>query len=312
MNFLRHLIPPASDLFYRRDDPNDRRLGEMVIPGGAGYDSAAVVILGCPQDLGVQRNRGRPGAAQGPTAIRRCLYRLGVAGLADLPICDLGDVPVDSDLETIHAVHHAVATQIIADGKLLISLGGGNDISFPDMAALAASGPAPALAINVDAHYDVRADQPANSGTPYRQLIEAGLIDPRRYWVVGAQPHANSPVYTAYLRERGATMITLSAARRHGVAETVQALLAESDAASIGWGFDLDVVQSAEAPGVSAPNPLGMRGDEFVALAMLAGAEPRTRLIEFSELNPLYDIDDRAARLVAVAIWYALAAFAGR
>ncbi|WP_298405742.1 formimidoylglutamase [uncultured Chloroflexus sp.] len=309
---FQQLIVPASELFYRRDDPNDRRLGEVVIPGVAGYDSAAVVILGCPQDLGVQRNRGRAGAAQGPTAIRRCFYRLGVAGMVDLPICDLGDVPVEGELEAIHALHRDVAAQIIADGKLLMSLGGGNDISLPDMAALAVAAPVPALAINIDAHYDVRADQPANSGTPYRQLIESGLIDPHRYWVIGAQLHANSPVYTAYLRERGATIVELSEARRAGVAATVRALLAASDAASIGWGFDLDVVQSAEAPGVSAPNPLGMSGDELVALAMVAGADPRTRLIEFSELNPQYDIDDRTARLAAVALWYALAAFAER
>ncbi|RMD73550.1 MAG: arginase [Chloroflexi bacterium] len=311
-SLFQQLVPPARELFYRRDDPNDRRLGEIVTPGIAGYDAARVVLLGCPQDIGVQRNRGRAGAAQGPTAIRRCFYRLGVAGLADLPICDLGDVPVDSSLETIHALQHALATQVIADGKLLISLGGGNDISFPDFAALVTAAPPPTLAINIDAHYDVRADWPANSGTPYRQLIEAGLVDPQRYWVIGAQPFANAPVYTTYLLERGATIVRLSDARCLGVAETVQVMLAASDAASIGWGFDLDVVQAAEAPGVSAPNPLGMRGEELVALATLAGAEPRTRLIEVSELNPTYDNDDRTARLAAVTLWYALFAFAQR
>ncbi|MGB9736703.1 formimidoylglutamase [Chloroflexus sp.] len=309
-SLFQQLVPPARALFYHRDDPNDRRLGEFVTPGIAGYDSAKVVLLGCPQDIGVQRNRGRAGAAQGPTAIRRCFYRLGVAGLTDLPICDLGDVPVDADLETIHALQRALAAQIIEDGKLLISLGGGNDISFPDFAALATAAIPPPLAINVDAHYDVRADWPANSGTPYRQLIEAGLIDPQRYWIIGAQPFANAPVYTTYLLAQGATIVSLSDARRLGVAETVRAMLAVSDAASIGWGFDLDVVQAAEAPGVSAPNPLGMRGEELVALATLAGAEPRTRLIEVSELNPTYDDDDRTARLAAVTLWYALCAFA--
>ncbi len=305
-----YLQPPASDLFYRRNDPYDQRLGEIVRPGVAAYGAAQVVILACPQDIGVRRNRGRPGAAQGPTAIRRWLYRLGIAGLTDTTICDLGDVSTEGDLETIHDRLRCLAARIIADGKLLISLGGGNDISFPDMAALASVAPSPTLAINIDTHYDVRADQPANSGTPYRQLIEGGFIDPHRYWVFGVQPFANAPAYTAYLRERGATIVELSTARHYGVADTMRTMLATSDAASIGWGFDLDVVQAAEAPGVSAPNPLGMRGDELVALAALAGAEPRTRLIEFSELNPQYDLDDRTARLAAVAIWHALVAFA--
>jgi formiminoglutamase len=307
-----YLRPAASDLFYRRNDPNDQRLGEIVIPGTDGYDAAQVVILACPQDIGVQRNRGRPGAAQGPDAIRRCLYRLGITGLINVTICDLGDVSTEGDLEAIHDRLRALAAYIIADGKLLIMLGGGNDISFPDMAALASVAPPPVLAINIDAHYDVRADQPANSGTPYRQLIESGFIAPHRYWVFGVQPFANASAYTEYLREQGATIVELSTARHYGVADTMRTMLSTSDAASIGWGFDLDVVQAAEAPGVSAPNPLGMRGDELVALAALAGAEPRTRLIEFSELNPQYDLDDRTARLAAVAIWHALVAFAAR
>jgi arginase family enzyme len=32
------------------------------------------------------------------------------------------------------------------------------------------------LALNVDAHFDVRADSPRNSGTPYRQLLEEGKL----------------------------------------------------------------------------------------------------------------------------------------
>jgi arginase family enzyme len=31
------------------------------------------------------------------------------------------------------------------------------------------------IAINIDAHFDVRADNPRNSGTPYRQLLEEKL-----------------------------------------------------------------------------------------------------------------------------------------
>jgi formiminoglutamase len=51
-----------------------------------------------------------------------------------------------------------------------------------------------------------------------------------------------------------------------------------------------------------------MRGEEFCLLAGLAGAEPRSRLLEVSELNPAYDIDGRTARLAAAAIWHFLVA----
>jgi formiminoglutamase len=303
-------VPADPGLFYRRGDPNDARLGELVGRGEAAYAAATVVILGCPTDEGVRRNGGRPGAAEAPAAIRRCLYRLGVAGLEGLALADLGDTPPGPDLETTHERHRAAVRQVLADGKRLISLGGGNDVAYPDVAGLAAVEP-PALAVNVDAHYDVRADAPRNSGTPYRQLIEERLLDPGRLCILGTQPFANSPVYTGYLAERGVQHVSLREARaRGGLAAVARGLLHAAPHGPIFWGLDMDVVGAAEAPGVSAPNPLGISGAELCELAELAAADPRTRLVELSEVNPAFDLDQRTCRLAAAALWHVLAAWA--
>jgi len=305
-----HTARPDAGLFFRRDDPNDRRLGEHVGREPAAYAAADVVLLGCPQDEGVRRNQGRPGAAQAPDAIRACLYRLGVAGLEGLRLFDLGDTLVQPDLEATHALQRRVVARVIRDGKLLLSLGGGNDIAFPDAAGLAdAAGRV--LAINIDAHYDVRADPAPNSGTPYRQLLEGGHVAPAALVQLGGQPFANSPTYARYLAERGATVVSLREARARGLAETVEAAL-RTDADAVFWGLDMDVVRAADAPGVSAPNPLGMAAEELCLVAELAGAHPRTRLIEISEVNPAFDIDQRTCRLAAVALWHALASYANR
>jgi hypothetical protein len=76
MQILDHVNPPPVEVFYQRNDPNDQRLGETVQVDAAAYDSAHVVILGCPQDEGVRRNKGRLGSAHAPDAIRGALYRL--------------------------------------------------------------------------------------------------------------------------------------------------------------------------------------------------------------------------------------------
>jgi formiminoglutamase len=305
------LVPADPALFYRRGDPNDRRLGELVASDPAAYARAAVVILGCPTDEGVRRNGGRPGAADAPAAIRRCLYRLGVAGLEGLAAVDLGDTIVGPDLEATHARHQATVRQVIADGKRLISLGGGNDLAYPDLAGLAEATPV-GLALNVDAHYDVRADTPRNSGTPYRQLLDEGRLAPERFCVLGTQPFANAPAYSAYLAERGVRAITLREARTRGLLATARGLIEQAPAGAIFWGLDMDVVAAAEAPGVSAPNPLGMSGVELCELCELAGAEPRTRLVELSEVNPSFDLDQRTGRLAAVALWHLLLGWAGK
>src|SRR6516162_4042830 len=76
--WFTHLEPAplVEDVFRRPDDP---RLGEIVeLWRGdlAALRPGRAVLLGFPQDEGVRRNHGRPGAALAPAAIRHWLYRL--------------------------------------------------------------------------------------------------------------------------------------------------------------------------------------------------------------------------------------------
>ncbi|MFN3330667.1 MAG: arginase family protein, partial [Pyrinomonadaceae bacterium] len=192
------LKPVKHEVFYRRGDPNDVRLGE-IIPETR-YEEADVVILGCPQDEGVKRNRGREGARLAPESIRKEFYKFTPFGLK-VKIFDAGDIRCEGTLEEIHSIHQKVVAKILEDGKKLIVLGGGNDISYPDGAAMAeVFGVESWVAVNVDAHLDVRADQPRNSGTPYRQLLDEKLLRPDYFYEVGYQTQWVSPVYYRYLQ----------------------------------------------------------------------------------------------------------------
>ena len=307
-DIFEHTLRPDADLFYTRNDPNDPRLGDVVRADPADYEQAIVVLLGCPQDEGVRRNKGRPGAREAPDAIRRAFYRLAVFEADDFALFDLGNTVIQPDLETTHDVHRQIVQRILRDGKIPVVLGGGDDTSYPDCAALA-SVAHDLLAFNIDAHLDVRADSARNSGTPYRQLLEEGHIQPGRFYEMGTQPFANAPGYMAYLQDQGATFHTVKALRASGNVETLfKNILARVSAGAIFWGFDMDAVRAADAPGVSAPNPTGLTGDEFCAIAALAGADLRSRLLDLTEVNPAYDVDGRTSRLAAVALYHFLAA----
>ena len=313
--------PADSALLFSRGDQSDPRFGERVGREPGGHAGATVVILGCPQDEGVRRNKGRPGAAQGPAEIRRALYRMTVNGIELIAamgrshdacwLHDAGDVIPQGTLEETHAAHERAVAQLLADGKRVIVLGGGNDISYPDCAALAKHS-GDVLAFNIDAHFDVRPDQPRNSGTPYRQLLDEGLLQGPRFFELGSQAFCTAAAHAQYLKEKRAHVVPLDALRARGAARVVRRALREADQAkAVFWGFDLDVVNASEAPGVSAPNPLGLSGAELCELAALAGAEPRTRIVEFSEVNPAFDVDGRTARLAAAAVWHYLRAVVG-
>src|SRR5438876_2290155 len=90
--------PSPNDWPHRQDDP---RLGE-VIERWEGDLTALTpgrpVLLGFPQDEGVRRNHGRPGAALAPARIRHWLRRLTrwdaqtAVDLGANPPLDLGDL----------------------------------------------------------------------------------------------------------------------------------------------------------------------------------------------------------------------------
>jgi formiminoglutamase len=303
-----NLVPAGEELFPTRRDPNDLRLGDAVLRSPADYDLAKVVVLGCPQDEGVRRNQGRTGARRAPATIRRALYRYALSEAHEhLRLLDAGDITIRETLEQTHEILHEVVRRILRDGKKVVVLGGGNDISYPDCAALAAEAP-PVLAFNIDRHLDVRADSPRNSGTPYRQLLEERHVTPGLFHELGTNSFANSPIYRKYVEEAGAHIHFLGDLRDAGVGATVRAIVEGAAASSIFWGFDLDVVHAAEAPGVSDPSPMGLTAREVCEIADVAAADPRSRVIELTEVNPEHDLGDLTSRLAANIIVRALAA----
>jgi formiminoglutamase len=296
---------PKQELFFKKNDLNDARLGEIVSSSSENYEHSEIIILGCPQDEGVARNKGRIGAAFAPDAIRTQFYKLSNSGIPDA-LFDLGDTIIQETLEETHDLHTKIVEQVLRDGKRLIILGGGNDISYADGAAMAnVFGNKNWLACNIDAHFDVRTDAPRNSGTPYRQLLEENFISPENFYEIGYQTQSNSPVYFKYLKELGVKTISLEKFQTSNF--KLQSLLKEQRTKDKGqrtffFGFDTDSVRASDAPGVSAPSPIGLTAEEFINLAGFAGSLEETKIVEFTEVNPNFDIDNRTAKLVAIAI----------
>ena len=88
---FKYLIPAGDGAFLSRNDPNDIRFGDIVLQDCDKYDLAQVVILGCPQDEGVFRNRGRQGSRLAPMEIRKALYRYPVTHVHEhLSLMDMG------------------------------------------------------------------------------------------------------------------------------------------------------------------------------------------------------------------------------
>jgi len=293
---------PSSELFSKSDDLNDKKMGDVVSDESSDYDNAEYLIIGCPQDEGVRRNNGRVGAAAAPDIIRQVLYQFrSPPHLTTGRVVDLGNIKIADTLEKTHEIHSKVVAKILADNKRLIVIGGGNDISYPDCLGLSKVCEN-ILALNIDSHFDVRENKVRNSGTPYRQLLEESIIRPENFFELAIQRFANSEIYWKYLESKGVSIYTLEQLRKLGIKKTLRSILDKKKCEAIFWGFDMDSVRSADAPGVSASYPTGLTAEEILFIATIAGQDSRSKILEISEVNPKYDIDNKTARLAATMI----------
>ena len=307
IDMFKNLVPISKNLFFSRSDPNDIRFGDIAFSDLNKYQDANVAVIACPQDIGVKRNKGRAGAQFAPSEIRKALYRYPVSKSHEyLQIIDLGNVKSDGTLEYIHGRLYDIIVQLLKDDKRIVVLGGGNDISYPDCRALSDISKDP-LVFNIDRHLDVRADEIRNSGTPYRQLLEEGCIEPHMFHEVAINSFANSQKYIDYVEQKGAHIHYLGDIREKGIKSTIKSIVNSSEADSIFWGFDLDVVRASDAPGVSDPSPMGLTARQVCEIADVAATDSRTRIIEITEVNPKYDMDGITSKLAANIVVRALA-----
>ncbi len=298
--------PPDEAFFYSRNDENDPRMGDIVLRKRDELKDIDVMIIGVPQDEGVKRNKGRPGAKDAPNEVRRYLYRLTPFNfnfrrqLTGLKIFDIGNLKVDGTLEDIHERLEMVVYEFVQKGILPIVIGGGHDIAFPDYLGFAKNFDE-RVVVNVDTHLDVRNTPQRNSGTPFRQILECEF-KPRKIFEIGIQSYANSIHHFNYAIENGVVVFTLDEIRKRGIRAILEEMRAEIKNIPVHLSFDVDSVRNSDAPGVSATYPDGLSAEEVLKIALFFGLNFNVKVLDIAELNPMFDIDGKSARLVAFFI----------
>jgi len=326
-----HVEPAGERFFYRRDDADDPRLGEIVrrrAGGAVEFASGQPILLGFACDEGVRRNGGRPGAALAPDAIRRQLYRFttwdppcpeansGVE-LARLSLLDLGNVRFVSDLEATQEHLGAAVGAALQAGAIPVVLGGGHETAYGHYLGYAAAGVRCAI-LNIDAHVDVRAyPRGGHSGSPFRQAMDylPHPLPHGGYVVVGAQRQSVSRAHWQRVIQHGgrihwADEIDSEVGFVHRVSDELSRLADGFEAILV--TVDADAFRQADVPGVSAPNPLGLDGRLWPVLARAAGRTRAVRSLELVEVNPTFDRDEQSVRWAAVGIRQLLASLALR
>jgi formimidoylglutamase len=297
------------------DDPLWPRASAWLASGGhPGGPSLGVV--GVPLS---RTSISASGAQETPAAVRSALARFSTyhAGLdtdlETLSVTDHGDLPVhDAGVDDhLRRVSDGLAAVAAAGHDLVVVLGGDNALTRPAMRTLLPLGASGLLTL--DAHHDVRAFHAgATNGTPVRGLAENGL---RGDHVVqlGLGTLMNSRAYRDWCEDRGITLVGVDACRgRVGalvrehldrLAETCEHLYVD---------LDIDVLDSAFAPGCPGARPGGLAAWELLEAAVEAGRHAAVRVIDITEVDATRDAGGITVDVAAQCLLSAAAGLATR
>ncbi|KGR78990.1 formimidoylglutamase [Ureibacillus manganicus] len=262
----------------------------------------SIGLIGFACDEGVRRNNGRIGAKEAPSALRQ--------QLASMPwridddqhsLIDFGDIICEGqELERAQQELGDKVAEILTNGKAIV-LGGGHETAYGQyLGVRKAVGPDAFIGIlNIDAHFDMRAyDEQPSSGTMFKQILD---IDPNAdYFVCGIQQYGNTTAlfntadqyHVDYHLDEDLDSDQFKV-RLESFMDTHDVLLVT---------LCMDVLNAAEAPGVSAPSPFGLSAIKVREILRQMVTHKNTVSFSICEVNPSLDVDNRTAKLGAYFI----------
>ena len=299
--FRWHQIIKPLDL-NTQDTPFDLKLG--------------FAFIGFCCDLGVQRNKGRAGAKDGPAAIRGRFTNYACRFSKEVVLFDAGNIITEGiDLEEAQELLEKAVRKIRSLNLFPIVLGGGHETTFGHYMgqlsyledAKSDNTPVDLAILNFDAHFDNRPyDNGRSSGTMFRQI--ADLCEeknlPFGYMPIGIQKHSNTVALFREADKRGTEYVLASEIHNDTVdvvSKKMDSFLAKHENFYI--TICTDVFSASFAPGVSAPQPLGLSVRKTITYIEQAARTGKLCGFDVCEIAPNYDAADITAAVGALLIF---------
>ena len=191
--------------------------------------------------------------------------------------------------------------------ELGITVGGGHDYAYAQLAGIREFAPDKSIAcINIDPHFDMRKPDPfILSGSPFYMAIRDGIIRADRICSFGVGEHCNGPELWEFALKNEVEVVTMNDLMQKDKVASFRNILDDlsSRVDYVVVSLDLDSIQAAHAPGVSAPAAHGFTPEEIHGFMRTAGLNEKCISLGIYELNPRFDMDQRTSALAALALW---------
>ncbi|MEJ5105850.1 formimidoylglutamase [Chryseobacterium sp. MYb328] len=262
-------------------------------------------LHGFAVDEGVRRNKGRQGAKDAPNVIRKNMANFPVI-LPNFAMLDFGNITCeDGNLEnTQNNLAKNVSKVLLKGGKSLV-LGGGHEVTYAHYLGIKTAFPEQKIGIiNIDAHFDNRQPEKGvgpSSGTGFWQIAQEGSINSLH---IGIQRNSNTLKLFDTAHQYGMKYILadeLFFENLPSIYQRIDDLLENVDYVYL--TICMDVFNASIAPGVSASAYNGIFADAtFMHFYRHILKNKKLVALDVAEVNPLFDIQDRTARLAACLV----------
>jgi formiminoglutamase len=298
---------PNSDLWNGRVDEQDGELGfrwhQKVEFLEYPYEqSSGVAFLGFECDEGVKRNKGRVGASKGSDELKKAMG--GFAYHQTSKLYDCGKVVANEDLEKSQEELALHVTALLKNNHFPMVLGGGHEVAFGSFMGLYNHFKDDIAIINFDAHFDLRKNKVATSGTPFAQI--ASTCKEFNYMCLGVSKAANTKalfaqaeaLHVKYILDTKMTYMYIN-----DIKEKLDNFLKQKEYIYI--TIDTDVFPAYQVPAVSAMAGRGVDvGLVYDVLEYLfENYRNKIKLVDIAEYNPKYDINEIGKKVVSRLIY---------
>ncbi len=265
-------------------------------------------LLGFACDEGILRNNGRAGAKEGPKAFREALKKINWHTRDKPPFTDFGDVSCYSgDLEAAQKELGKRVLTTLENHQMPVIIGGGHETAYGHFLGISQFlGHQNCGIINFDAHFDLRPLQEnrlGTSGTPFLQIAHERQSKNLAfdYLVLGIQPFSNSEALFKTAHDLKVSYV-LAENLEQEAAPAINKILERHE--SIYLSICLDVFAESAAPGVSAPQALGLFPGQILPLLRQIKKSNKVIALDIVELAPAYDRQDITAKLATNLLAY--------
>ncbi|MEI6947969.1 formimidoylglutamase [Paraflavisolibacter sp. H34] len=254
-------------------------------------ETADLVLVGCNE----QRGAGQVAESRAADAIRTEFYRL-YQWHNDIRMIDIGNVRTGKSMYDTHAALKVVIQEVMAAGKMIVVLGGSNDLTLSQYYAFA-DNETSIDAAGIDAVIDIDTDSPLPCDNFVMEMMTGEPNYLRHYNHLGFQSYFVHPRMLETLDKLRFDFFRTGHVKEH--IEEMEPVLRNCHMAS----FDISALAHAFAP-ANPLTPNGLTGEEACILMQYIGMSTQMHSLGIYGYQPQRDRDSMTAKQISQMLWY--------